>query len=148
MESTIVIAAIGLIGSLSAGYRATTDANRVNEKKVDAEAYARSQGFYEKLLTEADKHLDRLRNQVTTVSEQLARVTEQLGEEQEVSDHLRTQLRGLQEKVVTMETALITMRVDLSAIDVRAGKFPTLKPGESLPQSPPETLTPPTEPAA
>ncbi len=124
MDSTILIAGIGLSGSLAAGYlsykassqanKATQDANRINEKKVDAEAYARSQGFYEKLLSEADRHLDRLRTQVEALSEQLTRVTDQLGDEQQVSDSLRNQLRDLQIQVASMESALITMRVDLT----------------------------------
>jgi peptidoglycan hydrolase CwlO-like protein len=126
MDKTIIIAAIGLIGSMMAGFlsfkassaanKATADANRINEKKVDAEAYVRSQGFYEKLLQEADRHLDRLRTQVEELSEQLTRVTQQLSKEQTMSDTLRGQVRQLQQKLNQMEGTLNSMQTGLTAM--------------------------------
>jgi chromosome segregation ATPase len=126
MDKTIIIAAIGLVGSMLAGFlsykassaanKATADANRINEKKVDAEAYVRSQGFYEKLLQEADRHLDRLRKQVEELSEQLTRVSQLLNSEQTMSDALRGQVRQLQQKLTQMETTLNSMQTDLTAM--------------------------------
>jgi septal ring factor EnvC (AmiA/AmiB activator) len=142
VDNTIIIAAIGLIGSALAGLlsyrasatanRATADANRINEKKVDAEAYARSQGFYEKLLVEADRHLDRLRKQVEELSEQLNRVTDQLNREQRMSDNLRNQVREMQQKMSALESTLTAMRVDLTNVE-----------GPGSHRNPPPTAHPP-----
>jgi chromosome segregation ATPase len=128
VDSTILIAGIGLVGagfsaylsyrSSTAANRAALQANRISELKVDAEAYDRSQGFYEKLLAEADKHLDRLRTQVQLLGDELERVSNQLNEEQNISDHLRTQVRSLQLRVSDMESSMTDFRRHLGSDEV------------------------------
>jgi len=113
MNAAVVVAALGLAGvvlSAVLSYRtsrqvntAALEASRVAERQVDGEAYARSQGFYEKLLSEADRHLDRLRTQIQLLGEDLERVSKQLADEQAANDLLRCQVRQLHERVNAME---------------------------------------------
>lgn len=133
MDSTTVLAAgIGGIPAIAAAwfaYRAsmrasetTSETNRIAATKVDAEAYTRSQQFYEKLLSEADKHLERLRREVDRVNDQLERVNSQLAQEQDVSNSLRNQIRALTTQVGSMETALSSLRLQVGE---RLGHRPT-----------------------
>lgn len=120
MDSTIVVAVIGglgAIGSAYLSYRASTSANRaaaeatkIKAVEAESEAYVRSQHFYEKLLEEADAHLDRLRTQVRLLGEELDRVTQQLSQEQHISDGLRTQIRALQNRIIDVESAMARLR--------------------------------------
>lgn len=115
--TTVAVAVISLFGSGLAAllsFRASTSANKVSEKKVDAEAYERSQQFYEKLLAEADKALDRLRTQVDRLQDQLDRVNTQLAQEQDVSNLLRNHVRALQTQVNSMEASVTSLRTQLT----------------------------------
>lgn len=118
--TTVIAAAVGGVPAIAAAwfaYRAsvhanatTEESNRIASTKVDAEAYERSQVFYEKLLAEAERHLDRLRGQVDRLQDQLDRVNTQLASEQDVSNTLRNQVRSLFTQVNSMEGTLIEMR--------------------------------------
>lgn len=124
MDNPLIIAIVGLVGAMFSAYlsyrastsanRAADEANRVAEKKVDAEAYERSQGFYEKMLQEADKHLDRLRQQVELLSAQLERVVNELNSEQVTSLSLRKRVHELQIQVSTMELTVYELRRQLN----------------------------------
>jgi chromosome segregation ATPase len=134
--TTILVAALSLLGSGLAAllsYRASTAANKVSEKKVDAEAYERSQQFYEKLLGEADKALDRLRGQVERLQDQLDRVNGQLAQEQDVSNLLRNHVRSLQTQVNGMETAVSALRTQITNTGSATGTRRPPPPADGLP---------------
>jgi len=108
-----VLGLVGAIFSTILSYRAASQANRAAaetarsaERQVEGEAYSRGQVMYEKLLTEADRHLDRLRSQIQLLSEELERVSKQLAAEQTANDLLRVQVRQLHERLQTMESHL------------------------------------------
>lgn len=106
IDGAIVIAAVSAVGSGFAAYlayRASSRANDIGEKKVDAEAYDRSHAFYEKLLGQADTQLERLRVQVERLNDQLAK-------EQDVSNLLRNHVRTLQSQVDSMEGTMQQLR--------------------------------------
>lgn len=142
--TTIVAAAVGGAPALVAAwfaYRASARANeqaaaqaeetnRIAATKVDAEAYERSQLFYEKLLGEADKHLERLRTQVDRLQDQLDRVNTQLANEQDVSNTLRNQVRILTTQVGSMEATVQILRVQMNE-----GR--TLNRADTAPRRPP-----------
>jgi peptidoglycan hydrolase CwlO-like protein len=122
-STTVVVAAIGGIPAIIAAafaYRSSVRAASTTEQanvraealaatKVDAEAYERSQHFYEKLLAESDKHLDRLRQQVDSLNAQVDRVNARLAQEQDVSSVLREQVRALTTQVSSMGTTLAVL---------------------------------------
>jgi septal ring factor EnvC (AmiA/AmiB activator) len=120
VDPTIVAAVVGGVPAIVAAwfaYRASSNANaqteetnRIAATKVDAEAYSRSQAFYEKLLTEADKHIDRLRSQVERLNDELDRVGAQAAQERDVANALRDQVRSLTRQVGAMEGTLAEMR--------------------------------------
>lgn len=135
MDPTLVAAGIGGVPAIVAAWfayrssvranQSTDEANRIARTKVDAEAYERSQAFYEKLLGEADKHLDRLRAQVDLLSDQLNRVNQQLVSEQEVSATLRGQVRVLGAQVATMEGTIAEVRRQVEAARANPPTPPT-----------------------
>ena len=120
-----VLAALFAYRSSSQANRVNAEAQRINERKVDAEAYDRSQAFYEKLLSEADRAVDRLRSQVDRLQEQLDRTNNQLSNEQDVSNALRNHVRSLQAQVNGMEVTVATLREQLNVN--RGGDTPYLE---------------------
>lgn len=117
MNASLVVgmgSAIAAIVSAILAYNSSKQANRTTEKKVDAEAFERSQQFYEKLLAEADKAVDRLRVQVERLQDQLDRVSNALSTEQGVSGILRTHVRALQQQVSNMESSIVALRTQLA----------------------------------
>lgn len=124
MDNTILAAAIGGIPAILAAlfaYRSSTraaritdDANRLASTKVDADAYERSQRFYESLLHEAEKHIDRLRSQIEILNGQVDRLNSQLVTERDVSNSLRNQVKALTTQVSSMDATLKELRAELS----------------------------------
>jgi chromosome segregation ATPase len=122
--TTIIAAAIGGIPALLAAFFAyksstraatiTNEANRLAATKVDADAYERSQRFYESLLNEAEKHIDRLRAQTERLNDQVDKLNNQLANEQDVSNVLRNQVRALTTQVGSMDSTLNDLRNELS----------------------------------
>jgi len=119
MDSTAILAAVfgGVPAVVAAifAYRSSAQANAVSVKKVDAEAYERSQQFYEKLIAEADKQMERLRLQVDRLNDQVDRVNSQLAQEQDVSNALRNHVRTLTAQVGSMEMTLAELRVQIDS---------------------------------
>jgi peptidoglycan hydrolase CwlO-like protein len=116
--AAILAASIGGIPAIIAAifaYKSSANANEVSVKKVDAEAYERSQQFYEKLLSEADRQLERLRVQVDRLNDQVDKVNTQLATEQDVSNVLRNQVRMLTTQVSTMEAMLNEVRLGMTS---------------------------------
>jgi peptidoglycan hydrolase CwlO-like protein len=145
LDSTVIIGFISMVGAMFSAYlayRASSQANRTQDKKVDAEAFDRSQVFYEKLLAEADKAVERLRVQIERLQDQLDRVNTQLSQEQDVSSLLRTHVRALQQQVNSMESTLGMLRTQLApnqfgAVDLHAPPPPPpLPPLPPLPDKP------------
>ncbi len=97
----------GIIGGVPAivaagfAYRSSAAANRVEHRKVDAEAYERAREEYEKLL-------DRLQQQIDRMQSNIDRLYAQLASEQDISNTLRNQLRTLMAQVAELE-AMIAM---------------------------------------
>lgn len=117
MDPAITIALVAGVPSVVAAafaYRSSARANKISETKVDAEAYDRSQLFYEKLLAEAEKHLERLRSQVERLNDQLDRVNNQLAQEQDTSNALRNHVRTLQLQVNSLEATVNELRIQLN----------------------------------
>ena len=114
-----IIAALPGLAAAAFAYRASAQANRTADRKVDAEAYERSQAIYEKTLSQADQQIDRLRQQVERLNEQLA-------SEQDLSNSLRNQVRSLQTSVATLETTLTNLRSQLA---VQTHPLPRGQPG-------------------
>lgn len=107
MDSTgivvAVIAGVPAIASALFAFRASSQANKVGEKKVDAEAFERSQTIY-------DKIVDRLQSQVDQLQGQLSRTGVQLASEQDVSFTLRNQVRTLQQQVESLSRTVADLR--------------------------------------
>lgn len=124
-SSTITAALSGGVPAILAAYFAyrssmraaasTEEANRLASTKVDAEAYERSQRFYESLVAEAEKHIDRLRLQIDKLNEQVDRLLAQVATEQDVSNVLRNQVRALTTQIGNMETTLNELRIGIGA---------------------------------
>lgn len=122
--STIAAALSGGVPAITAAYFAyrssiraaavSAEANHIAASKVDAEAYERSQRFYESLVTEAEKHIDRLRGQTDKLNEQVDRLYAQIATEQDVSNVLRNQIRALTTQISTMEITLNELRLGIS----------------------------------
>lgn len=108
-----VIAAIFAYKSSIRANAVTAETNRLASTKVDAEAYERSQKFYESLLAEAEKHLERLRTQTDRLNDQVDRLNAQLANEQDVSNVLRNQVRGLTTQIGSMEVTLNELRIQV-----------------------------------
>lgn len=119
-STTIFAAAIGGVPALVAAWFAyqasmrataiTEQGNRVAAIKVDAEAYERSQKFYESLMVEAEKHIERLRTHIERLTDQVDRLNNQLATEQDVSNVLRNQIRALTAQISSMELTLNELR--------------------------------------
>lgn len=124
MDVTVVIAAgIGGLPAILAAFfaykssiraaKTTEEANRLAGTKVDAEAYERSQRFYESLLGEAEKHIDRLRSHTDRLNDQVDRLNTQLASEQDVSNALRNHVRALTSQISAMEAILNELRAEV-----------------------------------
>lgn len=124
MDASIItagIAAVAAVAGAGFAYRASAQANRITDKKVDAEAFERSRQIYEKALADADKQLDRLRAQQDRMVDQLTKVNEQLAKEQDLSSTLRAQIRALEIQMETMQEIVATLRAQLSMTQQSAG---------------------------
>lgn len=117
MDATTIIAgAVGGFPAILAAYFAykasvrasdiTEQQNRITVTKVDAEAYERSQKFYEAMLAEAEKTMDRLRVQIDRLNDQVDHLNTQLASEQDVSNVLRNQIRALTTQISYLEQTL------------------------------------------
>lgn len=95
MDPSIIVASIAAavaLGTAVLTFRASAEANRANDRKVDLEEHRDAIERLRKIIEEQDRHVDRVRTQLDRVQEQLAR-------EQDVSFALRAQVRALQEQV-------------------------------------------------
>ncbi|MEV0382435.1 hypothetical protein [Nonomuraea sp. NPDC050643] len=103
MSDPSVLAAIvaGLAAVVGAwfAYRASTKANQLADRKVDMEAYDRNIVYYEKLIANLEKDVERFRTSVDRVNAQLA-------QEQDVSNALRNQVRTMQAQLDLLERTL------------------------------------------
>lgn len=105
-----VLAAIGAAGAAVVGayltYRSARQANTINSRKVDLEAFERSQTIYEKTIARLEAQGDRLVEQVEKVNNRLA-------VEQDISNTLRDQLRTLRTQVDDLNVTVNTLRTQL-----------------------------------
>lgn len=95
MDPSIIVASIAAAVAVVTAvltFRASAEANRANDRKVDLEEHRDAMDRLRKIIEEQDRHVDRVRIQLDRVQEQLAR-------EQDVSFALRAQVRALQEQV-------------------------------------------------
>ncbi len=136
MDATLITAGVAAVPSMAAAlfaYRssmvatkAKADADaevaRLAQTKVDAEAFERSQSFYEKVMASAEKELARLQSQVDRLHDQLVRVNDQLAKEQDVSNALRNHVRTLQVQVTSMEETLGALRTQFGPRNIQADK--------------------------
>lgn len=131
MDASLLVAGVTGIPSIAAAvfaYRSSASATRAKAEadfqvnqiaagKVDAEAFERSQTFYEKVMAAAEKELGRLQGQVDRLHDQLERVNDQLAREQDVSNTLRNHVRTLQSQVSAMEQTVTGLRVQMGPRD-------------------------------
>lgn len=106
MGSNFYVALVALVGSLAGAllsYRASTRANAIDAKKVDAEAYVRAAAIYEKALSAAEAELARMHSQTE-------RVALQLESESDVSNALRGEVRIFRTRVDELERLVSTLR--------------------------------------
>jgi peptidoglycan hydrolase CwlO-like protein len=87
-----VLAAVVSLGTAGLTYRAASRANATSDRKVDIEEFKAQQDRYKEMLSEQDRHIDRVRAQMDRLQDQLAR-------EQDVSNALRNEVRALQGQV-------------------------------------------------
>jgi chromosome segregation ATPase len=97
--------------------KADEDVNKLSTLKLDAEAFDRSQAFYDKVINAAEKEVDRLQGQIDRLHAQLERVNDQLAREQDVSNTLRNHLRTVQQQVVNMESTVNLLRAQFGPRD-------------------------------
>lgn len=95
-------------------FRSSTQANRISDKKVDAEAYDRGKALYEGALNLAERQLAQLREQVD-------RISTELDKERLVSGLLRMQMAELQETIARMERQIASMRARMQAHGIDEG---------------------------
>lgn len=112
-----VIAGIVAIISAALTYRASSQANRVNSTKVDAEAYDRAQNIYKSGLAEYERQMGLMREQVD-------RLERQVQEEREVTEKLRRYVRELRETIARMERHIAVMRRKLQAAGIAVPEPP------------------------
>jgi len=104
------IAVIALVGTVVTGAYSARNARaaaRVEQNKVDAEAYARAKGIYEAALDQAEEQLVRIRTQLDRVSHELA-------QEQDMSASLRAEVRVLRTTVATLERMIADSRLQMA----------------------------------
>lgn len=70
---------------------------------VEAKAYERARESYERIVKDLEAQLDRNQRTVQRVQDQLDRVLERLGQEQDISNSLRNQVRAMQEQLATLK---------------------------------------------
>ncbi len=102
----LLTGALGSVPALGAAwfaYRSASSANKVDHRKVDNDAFEKSQAAYERLL-------DRMQQQVDRMQSALDRVNTQLASEQDVSNVLRNQVRNLTAQVTELESIIASMR--------------------------------------
>lgn len=99
--SVLVAIIAGMAAVIGAGFsfRASTKANQLADRKVDMEAYDRNIVYYEKLIANLEKDVERFRTSVDRVNAQLA-------QEQDVSNALRNQVRTMQSQLDLLERTL------------------------------------------
>lgn len=103
----IVVAVVSAILT----YRSSSQANRTAEQKVDAEAYDRAQGIWERALDQSDKQIERLRQQVE-------RLERQVQAQAELETLLRDQIRELKATVSRMERQNAQLRTMLRSAGI------------------------------
>lgn len=112
--ATIMVGALSLVGGLGGAllaFRASSQANKISNKKIDAEAYERSQSFYEKSLAQAEKDIERVRAQA---EKDIERVRAQA--ERDI-ERLRTQVDRLQDQLTRVTAQLGQMSMSSTAQD-------------------------------
>lgn len=125
MDTSIIVAVVAGVPAVSAAafaYRASTSASRVTmeanaiaKSKVDGEVFERSQAFYEKLVSGAEREQTRLQEQISRLREQIEKNGVAFEVEQNINHDLRVQIRDLQFKVSGFEH-------DLAEINKRIAK--------------------------
>lgn len=104
------IGLIALAGTIVTGAFSARNARataRVEQSKVDADAYNRAKAIYESALDTVEEQLERVRAQ-------LDRVTHELAQEQDTSASLRAEVRVLRTTVATLERTIADSRVQMS----------------------------------
>lgn len=108
MNDTIFAAVVPALGAVAAAwfaYRQSVKVARISHdvdlRKVEAEAYERAKALYE--------------SGITQMEEQLARMREQLKEEQGISAALRKQINELESTVSRMRQQIIQAGLDIPA---------------------------------
>ncbi|MEU6710019.1 hypothetical protein ABZ897_00955 [Nonomuraea sp. NPDC046802] len=110
MTPEMWIALIALAGTVAGGavtYRTSRATTAVEQNKVDAAAYDRAKAIYESALQLLEEQLERVRVQLTTVTTQLA-------QEQDTSNAMRMQIRGLTNQIADLERTVADLRLQLS----------------------------------
>ncbi len=122
MDTNVLIAIIAG-GAATVGayfsFRTSKQANAVSKRKVDSEAYDRSQQMYERMLNTQDKELNRLQGQVDRLNRELEQTNHALAQEKDVSSTLRHHVNTLQRQVNIMDETITNMRVQLNGDDGR-----------------------------
>jgi peptidoglycan hydrolase CwlO-like protein len=106
----VVVATLSALAAITAAiltYKASKNATKVEDRKVDLSTYQQAVEFY-------DKQLERVNGQVDRLNTQLDRVTSQLESEQVVSGSLREKVRILQSTVDTLTQTITDLRNHLA----------------------------------
>ena len=109
IEPTVIIASISSLAAIAGGYfsfRASSQANRTAARKVDLEAFERSQTIYEKTI-------DRLQGQTDRLGAQVDAVNSRLAQEMDVSNALRDQIRTLRGQVDDLNATVANLRAEV-----------------------------------
>jgi peptidoglycan hydrolase CwlO-like protein len=116
MDPAIIVACIsGVVAftSIVFTYRSSIKATKVDEKKVDQEAYERAMDFSQQQLDYAAKQIDRMTSQIDRLNLQLESVSTQLSKEQDVSNAFRNQVRVLHSQVDILTGTIEDLRIRL-----------------------------------
>lgn len=103
--AALAAAAAAIVGAAFT-YRSAKSANRIDARKVDLEAFERSQVIYEKTI-------DRLQAQADRLSAQVEAVNNRLAQEQDTTNVLRDQIRTLRVQVDDLNSTVHTLRTQL-----------------------------------
>lgn len=116
MTPEMWIGLIALAGTIVTGAFSARNARataRVEQHKVDAEAFARAKGIYEAALDTVEEQLERVRTQLDRVSHELA-------QEQDTSASLRAEVRVLRTTVATLERIIADSRLQMAKSGIPA----------------------------
>lgn len=123
-SAAVVSGLVAVVGAVLT-YRASAQANKISDKKVDAEAYDRAQGLYEKTLAQAERQLDQAEKQIGQLRETVNRLEVQVRDERDVSDRLRVEVSKLRRIVDTMERHMARMRAQMRAAGLAVPEEPS-----------------------